>query len=446
MKEKLDHFFKISERGSTIGVEIIAGATTFATMAYILAYMTWSMSTIKGINLTGVLICTALTTAISCIAMGLYSNTPICLAPVLVIPGLIAQWVSDGTATYAECFGMVFLSGVFFIIISVCGLREMFAKSLPKNIKLGLAASVGFLIARVGLNSCGLISASKDGLTYGDFSQKSTILGLIGIGICFFLTYVRFNIKGHEYKIRGALLIGIIATTIIGIPMGVTTLPDSIFTVGGFSSIKATAFQIDIPGALKLSYIPLILMLLINDFFGTLGSGFALAGKAQLLDKDGNFPAFGKVFLVDSSATIMGSLFGISTISTFAESASGIEAGGRTGLTAVTTGFFFLLCCFISPLFLMIPGAATGAALVVVGISLLETAGGLDFTPVDFLPVASMWLVSIFMYDYVGGIVVGMFVYMFISILRAIFEKDKHLIPGVPVWVMTALMSLYYIF
>lgn len=446
MKEKLNKFFKISERNSTISTEIVAGATTFATMAYILAYMTASMGGIEGINLTGVLICTALTTAISCIAMGLYSNTPICLAPVLVIPGLIAQWVTEGSATYAQSFGMVFISGVLFLLISVLGLRELFAKSMPKNIKLGLAASVGFLIARVGLNSCGLISASESGLTYGDFSSKSTILGIIGIAICFVLTYVQFNIGGKSYKIRGALLIGIVITTIIGIPMGVTTLPDQIFTVGGFSAIKDTAFQVDVLGALKLSYIPLILMLVINDFFGTLGSGFALAGKAQLLDEDGNFPAFAKVFLVDSSATILGSLFGISTISTFAESASGIESGGRTGLTAVSTGFFFLLCCFVSPLFLMIPSAATGAALVIVGISLLETAGGLDFTPIEFLPVASMWLVSIFMYDYVGGIVIGMFVYVFISVVRALFEHNKEYVPGLPVWIMTILMSFYYVF
>jgi AGZA family xanthine/uracil permease-like MFS transporter len=446
MNQKLDKYFHLQERKTSVGTEIVAGATTFATMAYILAYMTSSMSAIKGINLTGVLICTALTTAISCIAMGLYSNTPICLAPVLVIPGLIAQWVSSGTATYAQCFGMVLISGVAFLLISVLGLREMFARSLPKNIKLGLGASVGFLIARVGLNSCGLMSASDMGLSYGDFTQKSTILGLIGIGICFFLTYVKFNIGGRTYKVRGALLIGIIITTIIGIPMGVTVLPETIFTTGGFAAIKSTAFQIDVAGALKMSFLPLILMLLINDFFGTLGAGFALAGKADLLDEDGNFPAFAKVFLVDSSSTILGSLFGISTISCFAESASGIESGGRTGLTSCTTGIFFLLCCFISPLFLMIPAAATGAALVVVGISMIETAVNLDFTPAEFLPVAAMWLVSIFMYDYVGGIVVGMFVYMFISILRAVFERDKTLIPAVPVWVMTAIMSLYYVF
>lgn len=446
MKERLEKRFRLRERGTSIGTEIIAGATTFATMAYILAYMTWSMSGIEGINLTGVLICTALCTAIACIAMGLVSNTPICLAPVLVIPGLIAEWVSTGQATYAQAFGMILISGVVFLLISVFGLRELFAKSLPKNIKLGLAASVGYLIARVGLNSCGFISASEAGLTYGDFTQNSTILGLIGVAICFLLTYVKFNIGGRQYKIRGALLIGIILTTIIGIPMGVTQLPESIFSIGGISAIKDTAFQVDILGALKLSFIPLIMMLIINDFFGTLGSGFALAGKANLLDKDGNFPAFAKVFLVDSGATILGSFFGISTISTFAESASGIESGGRTGLTAITTGILFFLCCFISPLFLMIPGAATGAALIIVGISLLETAGGIDFTPVEFLPVACMWLVSIFMYDYVGGIVIGMFVYMFISILRAIFERDKSALPALPVWIMAILMSLYYIF
>lgn len=447
MKQKLDQFFKISERGSTIGTELVGGATTFATMAYILAYMTWSMSAVPGINVTGVLVCTALCTAIACLAMGLVSNTPICLAPVLVIPGLIAGWVADGTATYAQAFGLVMISGIFFLLISMFNLRELFAKALPKNIKLGLAATVGFLIARVGLNSCGLYTVDPaNGLVFGDFTSKSTLLGVIGVVICFFLTYVKFNVKGRLCKIRGGLLIGIILTTIIGIPMGVTVVPETIFTTNVFSSIKDVAFQVDILGALKLSFVPLLLMLLINDFFGTLGGGLALAGKAKLLDEDGNFPAFGKVFLVDASSTILGSLFGISTISCFAESAAGIESGSRTGLSNISTAFLFLLCCFISPLFLMIPGAATGAALLVVGISMIETISELDTDPVSFLPVVCMWLVTIYMSDYVGGIVIGMGVHIVISVLRAIFERDKKLIPSVPEWILGALMILYFIF
>lgn len=446
MKQKLDKFFKISERGSTISTEILGGATSFATMAYILAYMTWSMSAVPGINVTGVLICTALVTGISCLVMGLYANVPICLAPVLVIPGLVAGWVADGTATYGQAFGMIFISGVLFLLISVLGLRELFAKSLPKNIKLGLAASVGYLIARVGINSCGFMSASDAGLSYGDFSAPSTILGVIGTLICFVLTYVKFNIKGREYKVRGGLLIGIIITTIIGIPMGVTQIPESIFTAAPASAIKDVAFQVDVLGALKLSFIPLLMMLVINDFFGTLGSGLALGGKAKLLDEDGNFPAFSKVFLVDSGATILGSLFGISTVSTFAESAAGIESGSRTGLSNISTAVLFFLCCFISPLFLMIPGAATGAALLIVGISLLETACGIDYSPVEFLPVACMWLVAIFMYDYVGGIVIGMIVYVFINLVNFLATRDKKYLPSIPVLVMTALMLLYYIF
>ena len=228
--------------------------------------------------------------------------------------------------------------------------------------------------------------------------------------------------------------------------MGVTVLPETIFTTNAFASIKDVAFQVDVFGVLKLSFIPILLMLLVNDFFGTLGCGLALAGKAGLMDEDKNFPAFGKVFLVDSSATILGSFFGISTVSCFAESASGIESGSKTGLSNVTTGFLFLLCCFISPLFLCIPGAATGAALVVVGISMLETVASIDTDPVEFLPVAAMWLITIFMSDYVGGIVVGMFVFVFIAVIRSIMEKEKKYFPSLPVWIMTALMSLYFIF
>ena len=167
----------------------------------------------------------------------------------------------------------------------------------------------------------------------------------------------------------------------------------------------------DILGALRLEYLPFIIMLLINDFFGTMGTGFAMANKANLLDEDGNFPAFGKVFLVDASSTIAGSLFGITTISCFAESAAGVESGSRTGLSNLSTAFFFLLCMLFAPLFLIIPGAATGSALVVVGISMLETLRGIDFEPVEFLPVAVMLLVTAYMFDYVGGIALGMFTY-----------------------------------
>ena len=229
--------------------------------------------------------------------------------------------------------------------------------------------------------------------------------------------------------------------------MGVTQLPDSIFTKAAFTAIGETAFKLDFAGCLKLSYIPLLLMLIINDFFGTLGAGFALATKANLLDKDGNFPAFNRVFLVDSSSTILGGLFGISTISCFAESAAGIESGSRTGLSNISTGILFLLCCFIAPLFQMIPGAATGAALVIVGISLLMTQKSLEWDdPVEFVPVIAMWFVTLFMGDYVGGLVIGMFTYVILATVMSFAKKDNSIMPKLPVWITTLLMSLYYIF
>ena len=311
MKTKLDKYFRISQRGSTIGTELIGGATTFATMAYILAYMTGAMSAVPGIDLTGVLLCTALITAISCIAMGLVANAPIALAPVLVIANLVAGMVASGEATYGQAFGTVAISGIVFLLISVFKLRDLFARSLPKNIKIGIGGAVGLLIASIGLNTSGLAAAGEDG-SFINFSDKSVQLGLIGLAIALLLTYLKITVNGRTYKIKGALLISIVLTTIIGIPMGVTVLPENIFTRGALASIGNVAFQVDILGALKLSFVPFIIMLLINDFFGTLGTGLAMAGKAGLLDEDGNFPAFGKVFLVDSSATILGSLFAVS--------------------------------------------------------------------------------------------------------------------------------------
>ncbi len=443
MKQKLDNYFRISERGSTITTELIGGATTFATMAYILGYMTYAMSGAPGVDLNGVLLCTALITAVSCILMGLFANAPIALAPVLVIPTLVAAMIADGIP-YATTFGMVAISGILFGLISIFKLREKFAMSLPKNIKIGIGGAVGMLIARIGLGSTGLVTPELSG--FADFSQPSVQLSAIGLALALFLSYIKFNINGKKYKIKGALLISIVLTTIIGIFMGVVTVPENIFTQGALTSIANVAFQVDILDALKLAYIPFILMLLINDFFGTMGTGLAMANKAGLLDQDGNFPAFGKVFLVDSGSTILGSLFGITTVSCFAESAAGVDSGSRTGLSNISTAFFFLLCMFISPLFLMIPGAATGSALIVVGISMLETLKGVDFDGADFLPVATMLLVTIFMFDYVAGIALGMFLYLIISVIRALIDKDAKHIPSWPAWILGVLMVLYFVF
>ena len=425
MNDFLDRTFHLKERGTTVATELIGGATTFATMAYILAYMTSAMSAIPGIDLIGVLLCTAFVTGISTIAIGLISNTPIVLAPVLVIPNLVAAMVADGTAGYATAFGTVAISGILFLLISVFKLRTLFAESL------------------LGLNSCGLLTPSLSG--FGDFSNPAVRLSVISLVIALFLTYAEFNIGGRKYKVKGALLISIIVTTIIGIPMGVVTLPENIFTSGAISSMANVAFQVDILGALKLQFLPFIIMLLINDFFGTLGTGLAMANKAKLMDENGNFPAFSKVFLVDASATIFGSLFGITTVSSFAESAAGIESGSRTGLSNISTAFFFLLCMFIAPVFLMIPGAATGAALVVVGISMLETLKDVDFSPVEFLPIAVMLLTTAYASDYVGGIALGMFVYLVVSVVRSILRRDATFIPRWPAWVLGIMMALYFV-
>ena len=325
------------------------------------------------------------------------------------------------------------------------GIVDPNASFIYLSTDVGIGGAVGLLIASIGLNTSGLAAAGEDG-SFINFSDKSVQLGLIGLAIALLLTYLKITVNGRTYKIKGALLISIVLTTIIGIPMGVTVLPENIFTRGALASIGNVAFQVDILGALKLSFVPFIIMLLINDFFGTLGTGLAMAGKAGLLDEDGNFPAFGKVFLVDSSATILGSLFGITTVSCFAESAAGVESGSRTGLSNLSTAFFFLLCMLFSPLFLMIPGAATGSALIVVGISMLETLRDVDFSGSEFLPVAVMLLVTAYKGDYVAGIALGMFTYLVVSVIRALVNRDAKYVPQWPAWVLGVLMVLYFIF
>ena len=318
-------FFGIKERGSNVLTEILAGFTTFATMAYVLVVHTGMMID-AGMDGTGVMLSTALISGIITIAMGLYSNLPFALAPGMGSNAILAYTlVAQGICTWQVGIGMFMISGVVFVLLSLFRIREKVVEWIPKVLKIGVGAGVGIFLIRLSVINAGLVAPNFGGL--GDFSDPNVLLAAIGLGITLFLYFFRIEIKGHIYQIRGSLLFSIIITTIIGICMGLVELPESIFTHNALSSLGKVAFQLDVKSALNISYFSYILVFFMGDFFSTLGTALGVAGKAGLLDEDGNLPAIGKVFLCDAVGTCVGAAFGLTTVTTYVESASGVEAG-----------------------------------------------------------------------------------------------------------------------
>lgn len=420
----LENRFKLKNAGTDVRTEIIAGVTTFATMAYILILNPKFMG-MAGMDPVGVLITTALISGLVTIAMGVVSNLPFALAPGIGSCVMIATAiVLPGFASWQTALGMVLISGILFLLLSLFRLREQIVMLIPKNIKIGISAGLGVFIIRTALINAGLFTEGFKG--FGDFTQPQVRLAAIGLVL--------------------ALLLSIIFTTIIGVFMGCVSVPESIFTSGALSSIKNVCFKVDFFGAFRLEYISLIFAFFISDFFGTLATALGLAGKIGMMDEDGNFPAIGKVFLVDAVGTVVGAFTGLAVVTTYVESASGVESGGRTGLTSVVTGFMFLLCIAFAPVFLMIPDAATAPVLIMIGVSMMQGLQNVDFTDCEWPPVAIMMIAMLF-YGISQGIAIGLFSYCVIKLAYGLFAggQDKSALPSLPTVLLTILACCQFI-
>ena len=445
MSEFLERHFHIKERGSTFGTEILAGVVTFATMAYILIVQA-NMMVAAGMNGTGVMLMTAFMSGLSTLAMGLYAKMPFALAPGMGTNAILAYTlVAQGICTWQQGLGIVFISGTIFVLLSIFKVREKVVEVIPKVLKIGVGASVGAFLIRLSLANAGMINVSGSSFALNlNFSDPSVLLSWIGLAITLILYFLRIRINGKTYHVRGALLISIILITIIGVCMGLVNAPSSIITTNALSNIGDVAFKLDILGALKPALFTFMLMFFMSDFFSTLGTALGVAGKAGMLDENGNLPAIGRIFLVDSCATVAGALTGLTTITTYVESASGVEAGGRTGLTAITTSICFFLSMLFAPLFLMVPTAATAPALIIIGISMMQTLKDVDFKSAEWFPVGVMLIVAIF-----GGlanaIALGLVTYCISHWARYLFTDSREKAPGWFTIVITILCCLQFI-
>ncbi len=438
-------FFDLRANGTNTRTEIIAGVTTFATMAYILVIQS-SWMTAAGMNGTGVMLATALVSGLATLIMGLYAKMPFALAPGMGTNAILAfTLVAGGICTWQQGLTWVFISGCIFLLLSVFKIREKVVEWIPKVLKVGVGASVGAFLIRLSLVNGNMISVA--GTSYAlnlEFSDPAVLLAWIGLAITLILYFLRIHINGKTYHIRGSLLISIILITIIGIPMGVVSVPSSIITQNAFSSLGDVVFKLDFAGAFIPAMFVYILMFFMSDFFSTLGTALGVAGKAGMLDKDGNLPAIGKIFLVDSCATVVGAACGLTTVTTYVESASGVEAGGRTGMTAVVTAICFFLSMLFAPLFLMVPNAATAPALIIIGISMMQTLKDVDFKNVEWFPVGLMLIVSIFG-GIANGIALGLVAYCLTHYARYLFTPSKAKCPNMLTLVITILCCLQFI-
>ena len=364
----LDRFFNISGRGSNLQTEVAAGLTTFMTMSYILVVHPSFMANGAGMDRMACVVSMALVCGAVTLFMGLYANLPFALATGMGGNAFFAfTLVKDGIVTWQVGMGMVFLSGVVFVLLTVLGIREVIVKLMPRSIKLAIGAAVGIFIAQLGLKSAGILVIDK-AMRFGDLHNAGTLLSVIGL---FIVTAFM------SFRVRGALLWSIILTSIIGIPMGITKLPAA--WVAMPVSLEPLFLKLDVLGALHWQYIPFMFTFFVGDFFSTLGTVLGVGAKAGLLDENGDLPNIGKPFLVDAIGTVVGSIFGLTTVTTFVESAAGVEEGGKTGMTAVVTALCFFAMLLFVPLISCVPSQATAPVLIIIGLMMMPAVQGINF-------------------------------------------------------------------
>jgi adenine/guanine/hypoxanthine permease len=405
----LEKFFRLKEHHTTFRTEIIAGITTFMTMAYILAVNPEILSA-TGMDKNAIFTATALSSVIATLVMALVAKLPFALAPGMGLNAFFAFTVVLGMG-YSWQFALtaVFLEGIIFIILTALNIREAIVNAIPLSIKHAISGGIGLFIALIGLQNAGLIVASEATMvTLGDMSAPTVWISLFGVLLIGGLLAL---------KVRGALLIGIFAATIVGIPLGVTHLPEG-FLISAPPSLAPIAFQFDFSQVFTVDMFIILLTFLFVDMFDTVGTLIGVASKADMIDSQGRLPRVKQALFADAIGTTAGAMLGTSTVTTYIESASGVAEGGRTGLTSLTVAALFFLALFLSPLFLMVPGAATAPALILVGSFMLSPIIKVDFN--DYTESIPVFLTVIMMpltYSIAEGIVFGMLSWVLLKVI-----------------------------
>ncbi|WP_456472291.1 NCS2 family permease [Methanocaldococcus sp.] len=432
MIKAIEKYFEFDKYNTNLKTEILAGLTTFMTMAYII-FVNPQILSQTGMDFGAVMVATCVSSAIATLIMGLYARYPFALAPGM---GLNAYF------TYGVCLGMgidwrvalgaVFISGVLFVILTLTKIRTWIFNAIPNAIKYGTAVGIGLFIAFIGLKNAGIIVESKATfVTLGNLLSPSPLLAMFGI----FLTSILVS-----RNVIGGILLGIIITSLLGMILGITPFPSGIVSMP--PSIEPTFLKLDVLGALNLGLLTIIMAFFFVDLFDTLGTLSALASQAGYLDKDGKLPRIEKALMADSTGTVVGSLLGTSTVTTYIESASGIAMGGRTGLVAVVVAILFLLALFFYPIVKAIPSYATASALVIVGALMMRAVKYInwdDYT--EAIPAFITLLTIPLTFSIATGLALGFIIYPILKVATGRWREVHWL-----VYVLAIIFALRFIY
>ena len=409
----LEKLFKLKESNTNIQTELLAGFTTFITMAYII-FVNPQMMSSTGMDLGASFVGTCVAAAIACIAMGFYSNWPIGLAPGMGLNAFFTYTVvGEMGYTWEIALGAVFLAGILFWIMSVTPIRQWMLESIPMNLRIAMGSGVGLFIGFIGLKNGGIIVSNDATLiSIGDLLKVETLLAMLG-----FLLIAILAVR----RIPGAILIGVMMVTLISIFVGIIQFQGLISYPPAFMPVF---MKLDILGALDLAMISVIMSFLFVNLFDTAGTLLGVANQAKLVDEDGNIHNLDKALKADSSSSAFGAFLGCAPVTSYVESSAGVEAGGRTGLTAVTVGFLFLIAVFFSPLASIIPAHATAGALIYVAILMMSGMEKLNWSDSSELLPALIIIVMIpLTFSIANGIALGFISYVVLKIASGQFKK-----------------------
>ncbi|HCO19047.1 NCS2 family permease [Gudongella oleilytica] len=431
----MESFFRLKEHNTTVKTEVLAGITTFMTMAYILAVNPGMLSA-TGMDAGGVFTATVVSSMIATLIMALYAKYPFALAPGMGLNAFFAFTVVLGPMGKSWQFALtaVLIEGIIFILLSFVKAREAIFDSIPMNLKHAVSVGIGLFIAIIGLSGAGIVVPGNGTvLALGDLTSGPVAVALFGILVTGVLL---------AKNVSGAILIGIIASTLIGIPLGVTMIPEGFSILSLPPSLAPVAFKfVGMEEILSMEMLVVVFTFLFVDIFDTVGTLAGVSSKAGFLDKDGKLPRVGKALMADAVGTVAGACLGTSTVTTYVESAAGVAGGGRTGLTSLATAGMFALALFFAPLFTMIPAAATGPALVIVGLFMMSPIKKIDFE--DFTEAIPAFLTIVMMpfaYSIADGIVFGMVSYV---ILKALTGRTKEI--SKVMWLLAVLFVLKFV-
>jgi AGZA family xanthine/uracil permease-like MFS transporter len=426
----LNRFFELRARNSSVKTEIIAGTTTFLTMAYII-FVNPAILADAGMDKSALIAVTCLVTAIATIATGLFANAPIAMAPGMGLNAFFAYMlVITQKISWQTALGVVFLSGLFFLILTLVGLRKKLVEAIPPSLISAISVGIGLFITFIGLQNIGIVISHPVTLVQAGNLSTTITIGLAGLIVMIFL---------EMKKVKGSLLIGIIVATVLAILLGKVSKPQSLISTD--ISIAAVAMKLDIIGALKWSMFGSIFALMFMDMFDSIGTLVACCSEAKMADKTGKIKKLDTLLTIDAAASMFGALLGTSTTTSYIESAAGIEQGGRTGLTSVVTGILFLIAMLFVPIVGIVPSYATAPALIMVGLFMIKEIKKIDFMQMEnAFPAFIIIIIIALSYSISTGLAFG---FISFTLLKAMAGKVREI--KLVMWLITGLSILYFI-